>query len=148
MKRSLLISLCALATTAQAQVTPKVMPETPIAGQKYVLVNKAQTASQYMSATSWDSSLYFLGKEDSHYADNALTAVDNGDGTWSFTRTVQVEQETGEFDSDNNPVKELVDVTYYMGMPNGTPNARNNMAEQAKWVLWPKSNGFFNLIAG
>ena len=148
MKRNLLISLCALAATAQAQVTPKVMPETPIAGQKYVLVNKAQTASQYMSATSWDSSLYFLGKEDSHYADNALTAVDNGDGTWSFTRTVQMEQETGEFDSDNNPVKELVDVTYYMGMPNGTANVRNNMTEQAKWVLWPKSNGFFNLIAG
>ncbi|MBQ0046919.1 MAG: hypothetical protein KBT33_05310 [Prevotellaceae bacterium] len=35
-------------------MTPKVMPEVPINGNSYVLVNKVQTASQYMSRTSWD----------------------------------------------------------------------------------------------
>ena len=57
--------MCAWATSAYAQVTPKVMPETPVAGQQYILVNKAQTASQYMSLTSWDGAVYFLGNEDS-----------------------------------------------------------------------------------
>ena len=47
---------CAIACTSictSAQVTPKVMPEVPINGNSYVLVNKVQTASQYMSRTSW-----------------------------------------------------------------------------------------------
>ena len=109
MRHSLLIRICALATCAYAQVTPKVMLETPVAGQQYILVNKAQTASQYMSLTSWDGSVYFLGKEDSKYADYALTAVDNQDGTWSFTRTVSRTQETGDFDANDNPITETVD---------------------------------------
>lgn len=147
MRHSLLIPMCALATCAYAQVTPKVMPETPVAGQQYILVNKAQTASQYMSLTSWDGSVYFLGKEDSKYADYALTAVDNQDGTWSFTRTVSKTQETGDFDENDNPITETVYVTLYMGIPDGTANVRGNMETEAKWKLDAKGNGFFNLIA-
>ena len=90
MKRLFLLSslLVSLLST-QAQVTPKVQPETLVNGNQYVLVNKAQTATQYMSRTSWDGALYFLGESDSKYATQAFTAVDNGDGTWSFTKTLE-----------------------------------------------------------
>lgn len=134
--------------SSNAQVTPKVLPEIPVAGQKYILVNKAQTATQYMSRTSWDGSLYFLGEKDSNYADNALTAVDNNDGTWSFVRVVKEERETGEVDGDGNAVKELVDVTYYMGIPDGTANVKSNLTTPAYWKLWDMKNGFYNLIMG
>lgn len=148
MRRFLLLPLCALSMSSNAQVTPKVLPEIPVAGQKYILVNKAQTATQYMSRTSWDGSLYFLGEKDSNYADNALTAVDNNDGTWSFVRVVKEERETGEVDGDGNAVKELVDVTYYMGIPDGTANVKSNLTTPAYWKLWDMKNGFYNLIMG
>ncbi len=154
MRRLLLLPLCAFSMAGNAQVTPKVAPEIPVAGQKYILVNKAQTASQYMSRTSWDGSLYFLGKEASAYADNAFTPIDNGDGTWSFARVVKEERETGDVDDDGNAIKETVDVTYYMGIPDGTANVRGNFTEPAKWKLWAvkdsegKATGFFNLILG
>lgn len=67
---------------------PKVIPEAPVSGKKYVLVNKAQNVSQYMSRTSWDGALYFLSEEESHYKDHALTAISNADGSWSFSLQV------------------------------------------------------------
>ena len=86
MKKFLLLSSLLVSTlVANAQVTPKVQPERPVSGNKYVLVNKAQTPTQYMSRTSWDGALYFLGESDSHYADYALTAIQNADGTWAFS---------------------------------------------------------------
>lgn len=148
MRRFLLLPLCVLSMTSNAQVTPKVLPEVPVAGQKYILVNKAQKVTQYMSRTSWDGSLYFLGESDSNYEDNALTAVSNSDGTWSFTRTVQVEQETGDVDDNGQPIKELVDVTYYLGVPSGTANVRSNIETPVSWKLDDKKNGYYNLILG
>lgn len=148
MKRFLLLPLCALTMTSNAQVTPKVLPEKPVAGQKYILVNKAQNATQYMSRTSWDGALYFLGEKDSNYEDNALTAVDNQDGTWSFVRYVQEEQETGDVDENDQPIKALVDVTYYLGVPDGTANVKSNIKDPVAWKLDVKSNGFYNLILG
>ncbi|MBR4366425.1 MAG: hypothetical protein IKP43_06570 [Bacteroidaceae bacterium] len=86
------LSLCLLAAiaslTSSAQVMPKVKPEVPIPGKKYVLVNKAQNTSQYTSRTSWDGAFYFLNEEESHYADYALTAISNDDGSWSFSLLV------------------------------------------------------------
>lgn len=46
-----------------AQVEPNVKPEIPVDGQQYVLVNKNQSATQYMSRTSWDGALFFWAKK-------------------------------------------------------------------------------------
>ena len=134
-----------MAMAASAVVTPKVKPETPVNGGKYVLVNQAQTESQYMSRTSWDGALYFLGETDSKYADYAFTALDNGDGTWSFalpTVNAVIDPETGE-DTGETEI-----VNYYMLLPDGSANVNANSTEPAKWILDAKENNFFNLILG
>ena len=134
MKKLLLLSsLLVSALSTQAQVTPKVQPETLVNGNQYVLVNKAQTATQYMSRTSWDGAFYFLGESDSNYANYALTAVDNGDGTWSFTLT------GGDTESPT---------TYYFGLPDGSPNANANMVDVVKWTPVLKDGNFYQLILG
>ena len=135
MKRFLLLSSLLASTLAMhAQVTPKVQPETLVAGKQYVLVNRAQTASQYMSRTSWDGALYFLGETDSKYANYALTAVDNGDGTWSFTLPNESDESA----------------PYYMGIPSGTNNLNANLTTPVKWTIESseKYTGFYQLIAG
>lgn len=137
MKKLLLLSsLFALGLVVNAQVTPKVQPETVVDGGKYVLVNKAQKTSQYMSRTSWDGALYFLGKIDSNYANYALTAVKNDDGTWSFTLLGGVNSD------DEEPV------TYYMLLPDGSTNVNVTSTEVAKWSLDPKEGGFYHIILG
>ena len=135
MKKLLLLSsLLATALAMHAQVDPKVKPETLVAGKQYVLVNKAQSAAQYMSRTSWDGALYFLGKTDSKYADHALTAVSNEDGTWSFTITSKEDEPT----------------TYYMGVPAGTDNLNANLTSPVKWAVTASEEyaGFYRLTAG
>lgn len=81
MKKLLLLSAIAFCAAANAQVTPRVQPEEPVNGKSYILVNKAQTAEQYTSRTGWDGAFYFLGEEASNYANHALTAVANEDGS-------------------------------------------------------------------
>lgn len=131
MKRLIFTSILTAAAGASfAQVSPKVKPEQLVSGEKYVLVNKAQTVNQYTSRTSWDGALYFLGKEDSKYADYALTAQDNADGTWSFTLM-------GEDSTD-----------YYMVLPDGGANVNVNATHRAKWILDPKADNFYQLIVG
>lgn len=149
MKKQLLLScLLASAFAANAQVTPKVQPETPVDGKQYVLVNKAQTASQYMTRTSWDGALYFLGEADSKYANYALTAVSNEDGSWSFSLPTEQTVETGEYDLEGNPITEVLPGVEYMVLPAGSANVNVNAADPVKWMLDPKENGFYNLILG
>ncbi|MBR1666749.1 MAG: hypothetical protein IJ693_00575 [Bacteroidaceae bacterium] len=134
MKRLFLLSsLLVSVLSTQAQVTPKVQPETLVNGNQYVLVNKAQTATQYTSRTSWDGAFYFLSESESNYANHALTAVDNGDGTWSFTLA------GGDAESPT---------TYYFGLPDGSPNANANMVDVVKWIPVPKDGNFYQLILG
>lgn len=133
MKKTLLF--CAIACTsicASAQVTPKVMPEVPINGNSYVLVNKVQTASQYMSRTSWDGAFYFQPEEASKWADYAFTAIDNGDGTWSFG--IPSAEEEGYYD--------------YLAFPLGSPNLNAKGMEPVMWKLDPKEGGFYHMILG
>lgn len=140
MKKLLLFaSLLVSALAADAQVTPKVQPETLVSGNQYVLVNKAQTATQYTSRTSWDGALYFLGETDSNWANYALTAVDNGDGTWSFTLNGG-----GSSDSEEAETPSV----YYMVLPGGSANVNVNSEEPVKWILDKKDGGFYNLILG
>lgn len=138
MKKLLLFSsLLASAMAMNAQVTPKVQPEKLTDGNVYVLVNKAQNSTQYMSRTSWDGALYFLGKTDSKYADHTVTAVDNGDGTWSFVQADAVEDE-GE------------PTFTYMGIPEGSDNLNIKSTEPVKWIVTAsdKHAGFYQLMAG
>lgn len=132
MKKFLLLAVMAVTAGAQAQVTPKVQPETPVNGKSYILVNKAQTAGQYMSRTSWDGAFYFLGESDSNWANHAFTAFDNGDGTWSFG--IPSTEEEGFYD--------------YLAIPDGSPNLNAHATEAVMWKLDPKENGFYNLILG
>ena len=138
MKKLLLLSFLAFGIASYAQVTPKVSPEAVTSGKSYILVNKAQNASQYTSRTSWDGALYFLGESDSNYANYAFTAIDNGDGTWSFALPVKT---TGEEGTE-------VETNYYMILPQGSPNVNVNSTEPAKWILDKKENNFYNLILG
>ena len=135
MKKFLLLSsLLASVLSINAQVTPKVQPETLVNGKQYVLVNKAQTATQYMSRTSWDGAYYFLGESDSKYADHAFMAVDNGDGSWSFV--IPNDEEEGAF--------------YYMAIPAGTDNLNIEAVEPVKWTVTASEDapGFYRLTAG
>lgn len=127
-----------VSATSFAQVSPKVKPEAPVNGKSYVLVNRSQLATQYMSRTSWDGALYFLGEADSHYADYALTAISNADGSWSFSLPVKEEV-------DGEIIEEGVN---YMVLPNGAANVNVNSESPAKWLLAPKADGFYNIIVG
>lgn len=148
MRRFYLISFMMLACLgATAQVEPNVKPEAPVSGQKYVLVNKAMSPTQYMSRTSWDGALYYLGEADSHYADYALTAVDNEDGSWSFTLDEDATVETGEYDEEGNAITETTVLTKYLYFPYGSPNA-NMGTDVATWYLDAKDNGYYHLILG
>ncbi|MBQ9363465.1 MAG: hypothetical protein IJT97_08635 [Bacteroidaceae bacterium] len=148
MKKQILLSslLCATLAT-QAGVDPKVKPETLVNGHEYVLVNKAQTANQYMSRTSWDGALYFLGEADSKYADYAFSALLNEDGTWSFTRPTTEQVETGEYDENGDPIMTTVPGILYLGLPEGSPNV-NFVGDEVKWGVDAKSGNFYNLILG
>lgn len=149
MKKLLLSgALACAAMTVSAQVAPKVAPEVPVNGGKYVLVNKAQSADQYTTRTSWDGAVYFLGKEDSHYADYAVTAYANENGTWSFAFMKSESVETEDVDSVGNPITETVEVPQYILMPEGNANLNANPEIKAEWKLEATANGFYNLIPG
>lgn len=142
-------AMMATAITADAQVTPKVPGESPVAGKQYVLFNKAQNASQYMSRTSWDGALYFLGKAESNYAQHAVTAIKNEDGTWSFSLTTTSEYDTGDLDAEGNPVMETETSVSYMAIPYGSCNLNIKATEPAMWTLSEgDGTGFYRLTAG
>jgi len=134
MKKFLLLSALAVSSLAEAQVTPKVQPETLVNGKSYILVNKAQNASQYMSRTSWDGALYFLGESDSNYANHAVTATENGDGTWTFSQSGT----SGDGEA----------VTNYLWIPSGSDNVNLNGEEPATWKVTKSTYpGFYQLEA-
>ncbi len=131
MKKLFLTSvLVATAASTFAQVSPKVKPDALVSGEKYVLVNKAQTVNQFTSRTSWDGALYFLGEEESQYVQYALTAQKNEDGSWSFSLPTE--------DGGLN----------YMVLPEGSANVNVNSASPAKWILDAKADNFYQLIVG
>ena len=151
MKKQLLLScLLVSAFAANAQVAPKAKPETLVAGKQYVLVNRAQSATQYMSRTSWDGALYFLGESDSKYANHAFTAVLNSDDTWSFTIPSTETVETGEYNDNGEPITEVVPVTLYMGIPAGTDNLNIKTKNPVAWTVTASEDyeGFYRLTAG
>lgn len=151
MKRFLLLyglMVSALAANAQVTPEPKVKPETLVAGKQYVLVNQIQKTSQYMSRTGWDGAFYFQGKEASNYASHALTAVNNGDGTWSFTQQGTRQVDTGETDGDGQPIMSTEEVTYYFGFPSGSPNVNLNLTDPVKWIPQLREGDYYHLILG
>lgn len=149
MKKQILLSALLSATlVAQAGIDPKEKPEQLVDGHQYVLVNRAQTADQYMSRTSWDGALYFLGKTDSQYATHAFTAHQNADGTWSFTIPTSIEVETGEYDDNDEPITEILPGVLYMGFPDGSPNVNFKSDDVVKWGVDLRENNFYHLILG
>lgn len=132
MKKTLL--LCAIATSvgANAQVKPKVAPEAPVDGKQYILVNKMQKPTQYMSRTGWDGAVYFQGETESKWQTHAFTAFNNGDGTWSFG--IPSAEEEGFYD--------------YVAFPEGSPNLNMKSTEKAMFKLDPKEDGFYHMILG
>ena len=136
-------TLCAacLATSAMfAEIQPPQLQLEPLtSGEKYVLFNKA-TPNAYMSRTSWDGALYFLGINDSHYADHQLEAVKIADDIWMFKKDNIVPSVVDGTDS--------IASTEYMCIPNGTGNV--NMREmEAQWsVVEGDYEGYYKLIAG
>lgn len=126
-----------VATTLSVQAIEKpVLPtRTLTSGEKYVLVNPANPGG-YMSRTSWDGALYFLGADDSNYANYQVQAVDNGDGTWSFTMTTEPTEEGAE-----------ATVTY-MGIPESGGNL-NMLASPAVWTVEKGAmDGYYWLKSG
>lgn len=110
----LLISLSASAQTIERPTTKAGAPKN---GGKYVLVS-AYNTQQYSFLTNWDGSVY-LNKD----VDLEFTAINNGDGTWSFSRVAGKTYDTGE-DSLN-----------YMNMINGSGNLKFNSPTPVKWKL-------------
>lgn len=129
-------AMFATALGAQAIEEPTLALETLTAGQSYVLVSPMNPTG-YMSRTGWDGALYFLGPNDSNFANHALEAVDNGDGSWAFvTKTPSTTAEG----ADTTLVK-------YMYLPEGGANI--NMGDSAVWFVEPGSvEGHYWLKAG
>ena len=151
MKKSLLfmgLMASSLVASAQDMLEPKVKPELLVAGKQYVLVNQVQQPTQYMGRTSWDGAFNFQGKEASNYASHALTAVNNGDGTWSFTQQGTRQVDTGEIDEGGQPIMKTEDVTYYFGFPAGSPNVNLNLTEPVKWIPQSRDFNYYHLILG
>ncbi len=125
--------------TAQAVDLPTLPLAAPVNGGKYVLVN-AYTPTGYMSRTSWDGAFYFLGKDDSKYADHAFTAEKNADGTFSFYySTMTANEEDGS----------QVEVRSYVSTANGSCNLNAKVTTQTKWeVEVGDITGFYRLRAG
>lgn len=123
-------------TAVQAIDRPTTPAGMPVDGQQYVLVN-AYSPTGYMSRTSWDGALYFLGETDSHYADYAFTVQKNEDDTWSFYYVVGT-KEDGVTDSLN-----------YLAIPNGTGNLNAKNPELTKWTISEGTvSGFYSITAG
>ncbi len=140
---------------AMAQVEQHVKPETLTDGGVYVLVNKVMRPDQYMSRTSWDGAFYFLGESDSNYANYALTAIKNDDGTWSFTLEGSTTYDTGEIDEEGNAVMATYEGPLYFGVPatiNNQPTNNVNaiLVDPVKWTCESSKEypGFYQLIAG
>lgn len=128
-KWGLMGTLFATSLCVQAIEPPTgVAPETLVAGGKYVLTNPANPTG-YHSRTSWDGALYFLGMTDSNFANHAIEAVQNEDGTWSFIQT-----------ATDGSVK-------YMLLPEGSANI--NMGDSAVWEVEKGAiDGHYYLRAG
>ncbi len=133
-----------MSLSAEAIERPKTPAGAPQDGGKYILVN-AYNPTGYMSRTSWDGALYFLGKDDSNYANYAFTAQKNDDDTWSFFVNVPIVEEnteTGKMDTVGYEPNYLV-------LNPGNGNLNINTAEQAKWTVADGNiEGFYNLIPG
>lgn len=130
-------ALLAGSMTAEAIERPTTPAGAPEDGGKYVLVN-AYSPTGYMSRTSWDGALYFLGETDSNYADYAFTAQKNEDGTWSFYYVVGKAAD-GETDS----------LSYLGIITSGTCNLNAKSPTPVKWTVEEGSmSGFYSIIAG
>lgn len=139
MKKLLLLAVLMVSTFVEAQVTPKVKPETLDSGKEYVLVNKAQKPTQYMSRTSWDGALYFLGETDSNYAKHVMSPWKNEDGTWCFTRVQSNgSEEEGYCDA----------ILEYLCVNAGSDNVNFNPNNPTSWKVTESSYlGFYQLEA-
>lgn len=127
----LAVGLCSTVTAVERPTTPAGAPKN---GGEYILVNP-YTTDGYMSQTSWDAALYFLGESDSNYANYAFTAIQNEDGTWSFVyySTTDSISENEDGTSDTTTVV----TTNYIGIPSsgGTCNVYPNLTEQVCWSV-------------
>lgn len=141
MRNSLLKSLLASGTLFATSfslwaIEPPTLPiQEPVAGEKYILFNKARPDG-FMTRTSWDGALRYGTLTDSNYANHELEAVKNEDGSWSFIQTIAATEEGAE------PTIE------YLVMPDGNPNL-NIKSTQASWNLAKGDyEGYYKLIAG
>lgn len=141
MRMALMSLMMGVATMVMAISYPKYPAQTPVEGGKYVLCNLA-VPTGYMSSTSWDGAYYFLGKDDSNYANYAFTAHQAEDGTWFFTTSEQVSAVDGE---------EPTTTYTYVGVPGGTDNllgGKNDIFEPAYFALLPGIHtGFYQIQA-
>lgn len=137
---ALLCGALAASASVMAEIQPPQLKlETLTAGEKYVLFNKA-TPNGFMSRTSWDGALYFLGVNESQYANHQVEAVQNSDGTWMFKQDQFVPSLVDGTDS--------LSATYYMGIPSGSPNINMNDYE-ALWEVEPGDyEGYYKLKVG
>ncbi len=124
----LMLALAGPAMTAQAIEPPVTPAGAPEDGGQYLLVN-ANRPDGYMSRTSWDGALYFLGVSDSHYDQYAFTAQKNDDGSWSFYYAKD-------------------DTRNYLAIYNSGGNLNTNTTELATWQLEEGDiEGFYKLRA-
>ncbi len=160
MKKFYMIPALALALgmsmSADAIERPKTGAGAPEDGGKYILVN-AYNPTGYMSRTSWDGALYFLGKDDSNYANYALTAKKNADGTWSFTKDVLVDVKADTTFVEGVDTVAIDTIVYdsiyapsYCLIRAGVGAGNLNMDTiPASWTITEGTiDGFYHMIAG
>lgn len=144
LRMTLLSLIMGMTSMVMAIGYPKYPTQTPVEGGKYVWCNLA-VPTGYMTHTSWDGALYFLGPDDSNYAEHAFTAHQDEDGRWFFVTRETEQTVEGE---DGNPV--VLPVLFYAGVPQGigTNNIRDNIEEPAYFELLPGTcEGFYHIKA-
>ena len=138
--RTALVSLfVGLASMAMAIDYPNYPTQTVTDGGQYVLCNLA-VPTGYMSRTSWDGAYYFLGADNSNYANHAFTAHKAEAGNWMFITSETLHEEEGE---------EPYTTYTYLGYPSGTDNLNGNLEFEAYFELVPGIHtGFYQIKAG
>lgn len=134
----LFVTCAAMASSliANAVERPPLPVQTLTNGEKYILFNYVRPDG-YMSRTSWDGAVYYLGPQDSNYATYEFQAEENSNGTWSFKILTAPEVEDGDT------------VENYMIIPFGTDNLNFKPQEHAEWYVEKgEYDGYYKLKAG
>jgi hypothetical protein len=112
--------------------------EAPQNGKFYTLASRSNP-SNFMTRTSWDGAFYLMPYNADDIQKAVFKAIDNQNGTWSFT--------IEKTETDDEGIENVN--TYYVGIPFGYDNLNANISWQVAWTVEEgEYPGFYKIKAG